>query len=261
MKLSEKVVKVLNKKYGITNIDYAVVVGSGLKESVPKLEDEVDVSYEALGLPKSKVKGHSGSFTFGTYNGKNVALVSRMHYYESGDIAKVRLPLEIMAGLGVKTVVLLTSCGGLNVNFKVGDVMLIEDQINMSGINPLIGMEEIKFVNMTNCYSLNLREMVKEISKKHKLGIKSGIFCQMSGPSYETNAEVQMLRGIGADAVSMSTAHDCIIAKYLDMNVVGFSVIVNVFSGEEQELSHQEVLDNASKACKKVNKILRLLIN
>lgn len=260
MEIVQRVIKKLNKKYKITKIDYAIVVGSGLVESAPELENVVTVKYDELGLPKSKVKGHSGSFVFGEYFGKKVVLVSRMHYYESGDIKKVRMPLEIVAGLGVKTVILLTSCGGLNTTFNVGDVMLIEDQINMSGINPLVGVDDIRFTNMSNCYSINLRDKVATICKKNKISIKNGVFCQMSGPSYETNAEVNMLRGLGADAVSMSTAHDCIIANYLNMEVVGFSVIVNVFSGEQQNLSHEEVLENASRACKKVNKILTMLL-
>lgn len=256
----KKAVKILNKKYNIKSVDCAIVVGSGLIESAPKLQNQVKVGYDELGLPKSKVKGHSGSFVFGEYCGKKIALVSRMHYYESGDIKKVRLPLEIMSELNCKMAVLLTSCGGLNQSYRVGDVMLIEDQINMSGVNPLVGMEEIKFVGMANCYSKNLKEQVKTISKSNKLQLKYGIFCQMSGPSYETMAEVNMLRLLGADAVSMSTAHDCIIANYLNMQVVGFSVIVNVFNDNEEELTHEEVLENAKNACQKVNKILSELL-
>lgn len=260
MNIVKKVVNILNKKYNIKKVDSAIVVGSGLMSSAPDLEDKFTVSYESLGLPKSKVKGHSGSFTFGKYNNKIVALVSRMHYYESGSIEKVRIPLEIMAGLNCETAILLTSCGGLNETYNVGDVMLIEDQINMSGVNPLIGMEEIKFVSMTDCYNSVLKNEVKSICNKLKIDIKNGVFCQMSGPSYETNAEVKMLRMLGADAVSMSTAHDCIIANYLNMRVVGFSVIVNVFKNTNDELTHEEVLENASKACEKVKNIINVLI-
>ena len=257
MKITEKAVKILNKKYGITKVDYAVVMGSGLKDCAPELENKITVDYSALGLPKSKVQGHSGSFTFGNYNGKTVAFVSRMHYYESGDITKVRMPLEIMAGLGCENVVLLTSCGGLNKSYSVGDIMMIQDQINFSGINPLIGLDKIEFVNMSDCYSANLKEQVRRICKKKKIEIKEGIFVQMSGPSYETNAEVNILRGFGADAVSMSTAHDCIIANYYKMKVLGFSVIVNVFEGNAGEtLSHKEVLENAAKANAKIKTIL-----
>ena len=258
MKTIDKVVKILNKKYNITKVDVAIVAGSGLADSSPDLENKVVVSYDCLGLPKSKVKGHSGSFTFGEFKGKTVAIVSRMHYYESGNIEKVRIPIEIMAKLGCKLAVLLTSCGGVNSAYNVGNVMLIKDQINMSGINPLIGMEEIKFVNMSDCYSQSLRTRAKEIAKKNKIDLKEGIFCQMSGPTYETRAEVEMLRGFNVDAVSMSTAHDCIIANYYDMQVIGFSAIVNVFTNNaNQTLSHKEVLDNA----KLINKNLKTILS
>lgn len=260
MNTVDKAVKILNKKYNINNIDYAIVVGSGLMKSAPDLENIIKVEYKDLGLPMSKVQGHSGAFVFGTFKDKKVVLVSRMHFYESGEIKKVRIPLEIVAKLNTKTVVLLTSCGGLNVDYRVGDVMLIDDHINMSGVNPLVGMETIKFTNMSNCYNKKLKDRVEEIAKQENIAIQKGIFCQMSGPSYETFAEVNMLRKLGGDAVSMSTAHDCIIARFLGMDVVGFSVIVNVFTGDDQNLSHAEVLENADKACAKVKIILSKLL-
>lgn len=260
MRVVDKALKVLNKKYGITNIDCVIVSGSGLSDAMPELENKIVVSYKDLGLPSSKVKGHSGSLAIGTYYGKTIAVVSRMHYYESGDIAKVRLPLEIMGALGAKQAVLLTSCGGLNKEFEVGDIMLIADQINMSGINPLIGMDEIKFVDMSDCYSVDIRKKVKKIAKAKNVDIKEGVFCQMSGPSYETMAEVNMLRKLGADAVSMSTAHDCIIANYLNMKVVGFSAIVNVFHKAQEELTHEEVLQNANKISNNLKIILSELL-
>ena len=255
MKAVEKAVKILKNKYNISKINFAIVVGSGLIDGCPDLENKIEISYQNLGLPKSKVKGHSGKLVVGKIGDKIVALVSRMHYYESGDITKVRIPIEIMAGLDCENVILLTSCGGINEQFNVGDIMLINDQINMSGINPLIGMDEIKFIDMVNCYDSEYRDLIKKISKKLKLQIKEGVFSQTSGPSYETMAEINMLKMIGADSVSMSTSHDCIIAKYYGMRVLGFSVIVNVFN-LQSKLSHEEVLCNASKA----NQTLKTLL-
>lgn len=260
MKVVDRAVKILNKKYNINNIDCAIVVGSGLLAGCPDLENSQTILYSKLGLPKSKVKGHCGAFIVGTKNDKTIALVSRMHYYESGDIKKVRLPLEIVAKLNCKKAILLTSCGGVNCSFVVGDIMLIDDQINMSGVNPLVGMDEIKFVNMSDCYNKTMRDDVLKICKENNINIKRGIFCQMSGPTYETNAEINMLKTMGADAVSMSTAHDCMIANYYNMNVVGFSVIVNVFSGKEEDLSHDEVLENANKANQNLKSILSKLV-
>ena len=256
MNIVDKAVKILNKKHNISNVDIAIVVGSGLMAAMPEVKNTYTVKYDTLGLPKSKVKGHSGAFVFGDYNGKKVVFVSRMHFYESGSIEKVRLPLEICSKLGVKIVVLLTSSGSINKSYKVGDVMLIKDHINMSGVNPLVGIDNLSFTSMTDCYSQELRNKVLDVVNKEDIQIKQGVFVQMSGPSYETLAEINMLRLMGCDAVSMSTAHDCIIANYLNMKVLGFSVIVNECVEDAVELTHEEVLTNAAKACQKVKKIL-----
>ena len=255
---ANKVAKIINKKYKINQVDYAIVVGSGLMDSVPELTDKTIVPYDKIGMPKSKVKGHSGKFIFGKYNGKMVVLVSRLHYYESGDMQKVRLPFEIIAELGVKTVALLTSCGGINKTFKVGDIMLIKDHINFSGANPLVGIEKLEFTPMANAYNPELFNKMVEISKEKDVDVRQGIHIQFSGPSYETLAEVDVARNMGADSVSMSTVYDCIICNYLKMKVCGIASIVNVFNAPstEEELNHEEVLENAKKACSKIKTIL-----
>ena len=256
MRFEEKVAKKLQKKYGINQLDIAIVVGSGLLDGVPSLNNEKKVLYSDLNMPKSKVKGHSGSFVFGEYCGKNVVLVSRMHYYENGDIQKVKMPFQIIKLLGVKTVILLTSSGGLNKSYNVGDIMLINDHINMTGTNPLIGIDNLIFTNMIDCYDIEYKKSIKEIARKNNIELKEGIFCQMSGPSYETMAEVEMLRKLGADSVSMSTAHDCIISRYLDIRVLGISVIVNVYEKGLKEVTHDEVLENALKSSKNLKILL-----
>ena len=255
-----EIVDTLKNKYKIDDVEYAIVCGSGLADALPNLEDKVEVPYACLGLPTSKVKGHSGNFVFGKFNNKKVVLVSRIHYYESGKLENVRLPFEIIAKLGVKKVVLLTSSGGLNKTYKVGDLVLIKDHINFAGINPLIGVEDMQFTNMCNCYNSEWRPLALSVAKGESVGLKEGVFVQMSGPSYETCAEVEMLRLLGADTVSMSTAFDCIICNYLKMTVIGFSVVVNVFSGDDVNLNHQEVLDNAKQASINLKKILCKII-
>ena len=214
MKNTDKIVKIINKKFGVDKVDVAIVVGSGQADSVPTLKNPVVIPYDALGLPKSRVSGHSGKFVVGEYNGKIVATVSRYHYYESGDISLVRKPFEIIKALGTKLVVLLTSSGGLNKKFKVGDIMLIEDHINYSGINPLIGIDNLEFIPMTNAYDKDYRQKIKQIAKEKDIDLQYGTFIQFSGPTYESMAEVEMVRQWGADTVSMSTAHDCIICNY-----------------------------------------------
>lgn len=252
----DNAIKLLNDKYNVKSADVAIVCGSGLGEALPELANIITVPYNELGLPKSKVKGHSGNFVFGDYNGLKVVLVSRIHYYESGKIENVRIPYEIIARLGVKRVVLLTSSGGLNKTYKVGDLVLIKDHINFAGINPLIGVEDMRFTNMGDCYNAKWRKEAREVAQNNNIVLKEGVFVQMSGPSYETLAEVEMLRLIGADVVSMSTVFDCIISNYLGMQVIGFSVVVNIFSGGNDNLNHQEVLDNAKKASINLKKIL-----
>lgn len=258
---AEKIIKVLNKKHSIYKADYAIVVGSGLMGSVPDLEDVKIVAYDKLGMPKSKVKGHSGKFIFGRYADKNVVLVSRQHYYESGDMFKVRLPFEIVAGLGVKKVILLTSSGGINKTFRVGDIMLIKDHINLTGNNPLIAIDPLEFTPMADAYNKEIFNRMVEIADEHDINVRQGIHIQLSGPSYETLAEIDVARNMGADTVSMSTAYDCIISNYLKMKVCGIASVVNVFSDKEaEELNHEEVLENAKKACSKIKTILCNLI-
>ena len=260
MKSVNKIVSILQKKYGVGMVDVAIVVGSGQAEAVPNLENVVRVPYEKLGLPKSKVPGHSGSFVFGEYNGKKVVLVSRIHFYEHGKTEYVRVPFEIVSKLGASRVFLLTSTGGVNKSFKVGDVMIIKDHINFSGVNPMVGMENTRFVDMHNCYDKVVVEQIKGVAAKKKLDLREGVFCQMSGPCYETNAEIEMLRVVGGDVVSMSTAHDCIICNYLGMKVAGLAIVVNVYDDNNSNVSHEEVLANAKLACSKIKSILEEII-
>lgn len=257
---AKRIVKILNRKYKIKDVDYAIVVGSGLMDSVPDLDDIKIVSYASLHMPKSRVQGHSGKFIFGKFKDKTVVIVSRIHYYESGDIKKVRLPYEILSLLNVKKVVLLTSSGGLNKTFRVGDIMLIKDHINFSGLNPLVGISPLKFTSMTNAYDGELFSKMVKIAKENNIDVRQGVHIQFSGPSYETLAEVNVARNMGADTVSMSTVFDCIICNYYQMKVCGISSVVNVFDENQEELSHKEVLENAQKACLKIKTIISNLL-
>ena len=256
------IIRQLNKKYNITKADFAIVSGSGLGESMPELDDVQIVRYESLGMPKSKVKGHGGKFIFGKYGNKTVVIVSRYHFYESGNMENVRLPYFILSKLGVQNVVLLTSCGGLNKTFRVGDVMLICDHINFTGQNPLIAIQPLEFTPMANAYDKDMFNKMKKIADEKDVNVRVGTHIQLLGPSYETMAEVELARKFGADTVSMSMVFDCIICNYLKMKVAGIASVVNVFNTKdnEQELNHEEVLDNAKKSCLKIKTILENLI-
>ena len=256
----DKIVKKINKKFGVSKIDTAIIVGSGLIESVPKLNNQIIIPYDKIGLPKSKVSGHSGKLIVGEYNGKIIASVSRIHFYESGNMELVRAPFEIIKKLNTKLVVLLTSSGGLNKQYKVGDIMVIKDHINFTGFNPLIGIEKLEFTPMQNCYDNDITNKIIQIAKENNVPIQLGTHIQFSGPSYETKAEVNVARFIGGDTVSMSTAFDCIICNYLKMKVCGISSVVNTFEKNTEELSHKEVLENAQKAIEKIKILLSNLI-
>ena len=258
----ERIVNIIKRKYNIQSVDYAIVAGSGLMESIPELEQVQLISYHSLGMPKSKVPGHSGKFIFGKYGEKNVVIVSRYHYYESGNMNLVRIPFEIISKLGANKIVLLTSCGGLNKTFKVGDIMLISDHINYTGQNPLIAITPLEFTPMANAYDKGMFDKMKKIADENDIDVREGVHIQFLGPSYETRAEVELARMLGADTVSMSTVFDCIICNYLKMKVAGIASVVNVFTSKqnEEKLNHQEVLDNAKKSCLKIKTIIENLI-
>ena len=257
---AEKALRKIKKEYDISQVDYAIVAGSGLMDAVVDLENVVIVSYDNLGLPKSKVKGHSGKFIFGTYQGKKIVVVSRVHFYEYGDMAKVRLPFEVIAKLNTKKVILLTSSGGINKTFRVGDIMLISDHINFTGQNPLIGIEDLKFTSMTNAYDKDMFKAMEKIADEHDINVRQGVHIQFLGPSYETKAEIALARNFGVDSVSMSTVFDCIICNYLGIKVAGIASIVNTFTEDNQQLNHTQVLIDAKKTCQKIKVILSDLL-
>lgn len=256
----QHIVNKIKRFSNFSNVDYAIVVGSGLMDSIPELQNKKIISYKSLKMPTSKVKGHSGNFIFGTLFNKNVVLVSRLHYYESGSMQNVLLPFKILSQLATKNIILLTSCGAINESFNVGDVVLINDHINFTGCNPLIGISPLKFISMDNSYDKQFLQKLEDIAKKHNMSVKKGVHAQMLGPSYETMAEVNMLKKIGADTVSMSTVLDCIICNYYKIKVIGIASVVNVFNSNANNLTHEEVLKNAKISCDKIKVLLKDLM-
>lgn len=243
----KRIVKKIKKKYH-KFIDVGMIFGSGI-DVAELIDDKLIIEYKELGMPCGKVKGHSGKFVFGKINGKNVVLASRYHYYECGNMEQVRLPLMIIKELGAKTVILQSSTGALNSSLRLGQLCVVKDHINLGGNNPLIGMDEIKFINMTNNYNSNyINRLQTEIKS-----LPAVTHVQFSGPNYETQAEIVMAQKLGGDTVSMSLAYDNLIARYLDLNVLAFAVVTNELdNGNNKSLSHIEVLENAKQANKSV---------
>lgn len=227
----------------------AVVLSAGLGRLVDDISDaKIISSADIPHFPTSKAEGHSGKLYFGTLAGvKLVALSGRYHYYEGHSPQSVVFPHFVLAKLGVKILITTNAAGGVNQSFKPGDIMMIDDHINMMGINPLIGIatqrKHDQFTNMTTAYDPALRKLATEVAGELKVEIKNGVYLATSGPSYETKAEVRSYRQMGADAVGMSTVPEIIAANFLGLRCLGFSCIANPASDiHEGEMSHSEVL-------------------
>ncbi|MDK2992155.1 MAG: purine-nucleoside phosphorylase [Clostridiales bacterium] len=230
-----------------------LILGSGLGDLAQRVGDPVIVNYGDIPeFPVSTVTGHAGRFLFGSLSGCNVAVMQgRFHHYEGYSLQQVCMPVRIMAMLGCSKLVVTNAAGGINLNFKAGDLMLIEDHINLMGDNPLIGpnIEELgpRFPDMSCAYDAELKKIALECAKKHGIGLRQGVYVALNGPSYETPAEIRMLRLLGADAVGMSTVPEVIAAVHAGMKVLGISCITNMAAGVlPQPLSHKEVMDTAN---------------
>lgn len=254
---ANEVVTSLKEKYPLKDsYEIAFIMGSGLDGAVPDFEDKIEIDYEDTLMPKSKVQGFKGKFVFGSINGINVMKITRYHYYESGDVKLVMLPFEIMQLFGIKTVMLATATGGVDPSFDVGTLMLIEDHINLTGYSPLIGRDKIEFIDLNNAYDPALRRLAIESAKKVGVTLETGVHIQFSGPTYETPAEVKMVRLMGAKTVSMSTAFDTMCARALNIKVLAFASVVNKAGVIEEEITHEMVLDASQKNAVKLKKIL-----
>lgn len=230
------------------------ILGSGLGDFANTLTNKIKIpTSEIHDYPKTSVVGHAGELIFG-YAGKIPVLVfkGRIHLYEGHDISLTALPIWILNVLGIKKVIITNAAGGLNKQFRVGDLMLITDHINWSGKNPLIGKNPEgygpRFPDMSEPYATVLQNMAEKTALTQKLYLQKGVYLFTTGPSYETPAEISAFQRMGADAVGMSTVPEVIIANYLSMQVVAFSLITNLAAGiSSQKLSHDEVTETADK--------------
>lgn len=238
----------------------ALVLGSGLGGLVAAVDDAVHVPYARLeGFPKSGVSGHAGEVVAGTIGGTPVLLLSgRVHYYEKGDAAAMRPVLEVLQGLGIEKLILTNAAGSLREDLPPGSVMLIEDHINFSGTNPLIGEEtDARFVGLTAAYDAGLRAAIEKAADEEGIAIGHGVYMWFSGPSFETPAEIRMARVMGADAVGMSTVPEVILGRFLGLDCAACSVITNYAAGMTGgELSHTETKDMAPIGGSKLQAIL-----
>ena len=232
----------------------ALVLGSGLGDFAGTLGDAVSMPYERLPhWPASRVVGHEGRLVVGTVRGRVVAALSgRCHAYEGHSQQTVTFATRVLGVLGVKTLILTNAAGGINTGFAQGALMVIDDHINLTGNNPLVGPNDERFghrfPDMSEIYTKRLRHVAEEAGRACDLQLPHGVYAALLGPSYETPAEIRYLRAIGADAVGMSTAPEAIVARHMGMNVLGISCITNMAAGVlPSPLDHHEVMETARR--------------
>ncbi len=226
----------------------AITLGSGLGNYADNIKVECEISYSEIpGFPVSTVPGHAGKFIFGyVENVPVVCMKGRVHYYEGYDISDVVLPARVMRLLGAEILFLTNASGGINYKFDCGNLMLIKDQISCFVPNPLMGpnIDEFgtRFPDMSEVYDKELSKIIREAALENKIPLKEGVYAQLTGPSFESPAEIRMLRTLGADAVGMSTVVEAIAARHMGMRVCGVSCISNLAAGMLPEpLSHEDV--------------------
>ncbi len=247
--------------------EIAIVLGSGLGDFGNEIEVIDAVSYEEIpNFPVSAVPGHAGRLLYGKVKGRKVlAMQGRFHYYEGYTMQECTIHVRVFSLLGIKKLFVSNAAGGLNPNFKVGDLMIITDHINHFGDNPLRGrnMEEFgtRFPAMNDAYSTEMREKAKAIASEKGLTLQEGVYIGLAGPNFETQAELKFFSIIGADAVGMSTVPEVLVARHCGMEVFGMSIITNIaVPGLNNEACHEEVQDAAKVTGPKVKMLFEGLI-
>ena len=234
--------------------EIGLILGSGLGVLGDEIENPLYIPYGDIPhFPVSTVEGHAGRFVIGTLQGKRIiAMQGRFHYYEGYSMEGVTFPVRVMKRLGVKTLIVTNAAGGVNKSFKPGDLMIINDHINLAFDNPLIGRNYnelgTRFPDMSRAYDKELIEKVMEVAKVNNIELKQGVYTLFTGPCYETPAEIRMVRLLGGDAVGMSTVPEVIVAAHSKIKVIGISCITNMAAGIlDQPLCHEEVVETAAK--------------
>ncbi|MDP1714257.1 MAG: purine-nucleoside phosphorylase [Anaerolineales bacterium] len=244
-----------------------IILGSGLNDLADSVQGAVHIAYHDLpNFPVSTVQGHVGRFVLGELEGQPVLVMQgRIHYYEGYSMGQVTLPVRVMQRLGIPTMVVTNAAGGVHPDFNPGDVMLITDQLNlmgMSGLNPLMGpnLDEIgpRFPDMSQSFDREYCDLARKIAKENKITLREGVYAGLSGPSFESPADLRFLRQAGVDAVGMSTVPEVIIARHGNMRVLGLSGISNKANLDGSTVTtHAEVIEAGKVITPKVEKIIR----
>jgi len=262
----EETVKFLQNKTSIQP-QVGIILGTGLGALVNEMEVAVEISYKDIpNFPISTVEFHAGKLLFGRISEKPVVVMQgRFHYYEGFSMKQITFPVRVMKQLGVETLLISNACGGINPDFRPGDLMLITDHINLFGDNPLIGENDDyfgpRFPDMSEPYSRRLIHVAEKIAVKEKIELRKGVYAAMTGPSLETAAEYRFLRTIGADTVGMSTIPETIVAVHSSIEVLGISVITDACVPEElKPVNIKEIIQIAKNAEPKLTTIMKKVI-
>ena len=245
----------------------AVILGSGLGGFADDFEDAVGIPYEEIpGFSRSTAQGHAGKLVIGKIDQVPlVAMQGRVHYYEGYSLEQVTFPVRVFKLLGIKTLILTNAAGGVNVQLSQGALMVLSDHLNLMGDNPLRGSNDNRFgprfPDMTSVYAPELQEIVIEEAKGLNVEVRRGIYAALAGPSYETPAEIHLMRNLGADAVGMSTVPEAIVARQMDIEVLGISCITNMAAGiSDEPINHEDVMATGDRVRETFTQLLRRVV-
>lgn len=254
----------IKEKIGDKKPETAIVLGSGLGVLKEEIEEKIVLKYKDIpNFPISTVQGHAGELIIGKLSGKEIiAMNGRFHYYEGYDIKQTVFPIRVFALLGIKKIILTNAAGGINLSYKPGDFMVVNDHLSFFAESVLRGKNEdefgVRFPDMSEVYDKEEIKKMKEIIKKHTGTAIEGVYAYMKGPSFETPAEIRALRTLGADAVGMSTVPEAIVAKHSGIKVVAVSCITNMAAGvTNNKLSHEEVKETADRVKNQFKEIIK----
>ncbi len=247
--------------------EFGVILGSGLGSFTNDIDIQYTLPYDQIpNFPVSTVEGHKGALVFGTIGTKKiVAMQGRFHYYEGYDMKEVTFPVRVMKYLGIEKLIVSNASGGVNPNYEVGSIVILKDQINLLPEHPLRGINDERFgprfVNMSEPFSQNLIKKAKKIASELNIEVLDGIYLGLQGPTFETLSEYRMVKTLGADCVGMSTVPEVIVARHMNLETFGISVITDMGNEESIEaISHDEVLEAAKKAEPKVRALIKEMI-
>jgi len=263
---AEKAARVIRARTD-ADVPVAIVLGSGLGAFADELTDSTSIRYDEIpSFARATVEGHAGRLVIGKTNNVTVAAMQgRFHFYEGYSLEEVTFPIRVLKLLGVRTLILTNAAGSLNTEFTPGSLMVITDHINLIGVNPLIGPNDDRFgprfPDLTSVYARGLQDIVINEANAIGLDMRRGIYAALSGPSYETPAEIHMVRTLGADAVGMSTVPEAIVARHMNMEVIGISCITNLAAGvSNRPVDHSQVIATGERVRAEFTELLRRVV-